>query len=64
MDGSPPACALARTATAAVRARGQRRFDMITFLIGVAAGVVLKILVPMPFLDDHVRDVWRWLKSR
>lgn len=26
------------------------------FLTGVCVGVVLKILVPMPFLDDPVRN--------
>ncbi len=29
-------------------------------LLGIAAGIVIKILVPMPFLDDPVRQAWSW----
>jgi hypothetical protein len=30
----------------------------------IAVGIVLKILVPMPFLDDPVRSAWRWAKNK
>lgn len=30
----------------------------------VVVGVVLKILVPMPWLDDPVRAAYRWVKNR
>jgi len=28
--------------------------------LGIAAGVVLKTLVPMPFIDQPVRNAWAW----
>lgn len=37
---------------------------MFTFLFGAAAGVVAKILIPMPVLDDPVRAAWRWVKGK
>lgn len=37
---------------------------LLTQLSGIAIGIVLKILVPMPFLDDPVRAGWRWLKGK
>jgi hypothetical protein len=38
---------------------------MLSFLVinglGIATGVVLKTLVPMPFLDTPVKRAWLWL---
>jgi hypothetical protein len=34
------------------------------FLLGAAAGIVVKVLVPMPWLDDKVRRGWAWLGSK
>lgn len=40
---------------------------MLAFLIsqatGIAVGVALKTLVPMPWLDDPIRAVWRAAKN-
>ncbi len=33
---------------------------MIWFILGLAVGVTAKTLLPWPYLDDHVRSVWRW----
>ena len=33
-------------------------------LLGIAVGIVLKILVPMPFLDDPVRKGWAWVWAK
>lgn len=35
-----------------------------SFLAGLAVGVVLKVLVPMPFVDDRVRAGYRWMVSK
>lgn len=32
-------------------------------LAGICIGVVLKTLVPMPFLDTPVRNAWSWVWS-
>jgi len=37
---------------------------MTTFLLGCAAGVVAKILIPMPWADDPVRRGWAWLRYK
>lgn len=37
---------------------------MTTLILGAAIGIVLKILVPMPFLDDPVRAAWAWIASK
>jgi len=37
---------------------------MAALIFGVAAGVVLKILVPMPFLDDPVRGAWAFVYGK
>jgi hypothetical protein len=34
---------------------------IIANIVGIAAGVALKILVPMPFLDDPMRKAWSWV---
>ncbi len=38
---------------------------MLVFVIanalGIVTGIVLKILVPLPFLDDPVRRGWAWV---
>lgn len=31
------------------------------FLTGAACGIVFKILVPMPWADDPVRNAWAWV---
>lgn len=31
---------------------------MLSFMLGAGAGVILKILVPMPFLDQPVKNAW------
>jgi hypothetical protein len=33
---------------------------LIANLTGIAAGIVLKTLVPMPFMDDPIRKAWAW----
>ena len=37
---------------------------MTMLLLGLACGVVLKTPVPMPWLDDPVRNGWRWVVSK
>lgn len=37
---------------------------IIANLLGIATGIVIKILVPLPFLDDPVRSVYRWVKRK
>lgn len=37
---------------------------MTGLIIGVAAGIVVKILVPMPFLDDPVRNAWAFVYGK
>lgn len=37
---------------------------MSTLLLGFVAGVVVKILVPMPWADDPVRRGWAWLRDK
>lgn len=32
--------------------------------LGIATGIVLKILVPMPFLDDPVRNAYAWVYAK
>lgn len=32
---------------------------LISQAIGIAIGVSLKVLVPMPWLDDPIRSLWR-----
>jgi hypothetical protein len=37
---------------------------MTPLILGVAIGLVLKVLVPMPWLDDPVRKGWAWVWSK
>jgi hypothetical protein len=37
---------------------------MSTLLFGIAIGLVIKVLVPMPWFDDPVRRGWAWLGSK
>jgi hypothetical protein len=37
---------------------------IIANLLGIAVGVALKILVPMPFLDDKVRAAYAWVARK
>ncbi len=37
---------------------------MTYFIFGVAAGIVFKVLVPIPMLDDRIRAGWRWLADK
>lgn len=30
-------------------------------ILGILAGVILKTLVPMPFLDTPIKDGWAWV---
>lgn len=30
-------------------------------LLGIAAGIVIAKLVPLPFLDDPIRKGWAWV---
>lgn len=32
--------------------------------LGLAAGIVLKILVPLPFLDQPVKDAYAWVYAK
>lgn len=34
------------------------------FVLGAIAGVVFKVLVPMPAIDDRIRAAWAWLWSK
>lgn len=34
---------------------------MTTLLFGIAGGVVLAKLVPMPFLDEPIKKGWLWV---
>lgn len=33
-------------------------------LLGIGAGIVVKILVPMPFIDQPVRDAYAFVLSK
>ncbi len=34
------------------------------FLFWIAVGIVIKVLIPMPFLDDPIRAGWGWLRDK
>lgn len=36
---------------------------IIANVLGIATGVVLKTLVPMPWIDDPIRRAWRGAKN-
>ena len=33
-------------------------------ILGICIGIVLKILIPMPGIDDPVRRAWGWVYSK
>ena len=37
---------------------------MTTLILGAAIGMVVKVLVPMPWFDDPVRRGWAWAWSK
>ncbi len=37
---------------------------MTSFFLGIAAGIVIKILLPWPWADDKIRAGWRWLEHK
>ncbi len=34
---------------------------VVSNIMGIIPGSVLKTLVPMPFIDQPVRDAWAWV---
>ena len=37
---------------------------MTWFILGAIVGALVKTLLPWPFLDDRVREAWRWIASK
>lgn len=37
---------------------------MIWLLFGLVVGIVVKVLAPMPVLDEKVRAGWRWVAQK
>jgi hypothetical protein len=37
---------------------------MTWFFLGIAVGIVIKVLVPWPWADDKIRAAWRWASSK
>ncbi len=37
--------------------------EMVSALFWVGVGIVVKVLVPMPMVDDRVRAAYAWVKN-